>query len=161
MTLAAELSGRRIGLISDTHGLLRESALQALRDCELILHAGDIGDPAVLSELLRLAPLIAVRGNNDTEAWALDYAEQQRLRFTSGHGLHLLHDLKTLDGDPAQSGIQIVVSGHTHRPKIEQRDGVLYVNPGSAGPRRFSLPISIAYLDLRGREPRAELRTLA
>lgn len=115
----------------------------------------------MLSALRRLAPLIAVRGNNDGGSWAQACAEQCTLRFADGTGLHLLHDLKTLAFDPAAAGVQIVVSGHSHRPKIEERGGVLYVNPGSAGPRRFSLPVSLATLSLAGPLPRARLITLA
>lgn len=153
------LPPRRLGLIADTHGLLRDSALQALAGCELILHAGDIGSEVLLDALRRLAPVIAVRGNNDDGDWASAYAEHETLAL-AGLRLHLLHDLKTLDFDPVTAGVRIVVSGHSHRPKIETRDGVLYVNPGSAGPRRFSLPVSLARLSLVGPAPQAELITL-
>lgn len=136
-----------IGLISDTHGLLRPEALAALRGSELILHAGDIGDPAILQQLRALAPLVAVRGNNDVDDWATAIAETETIE-AAGQRLYLLHDLKTLPMDPARAGIAAVISGHSHRPHIERRDGVLYVNPGSAGPRRFSLPVAVARLQI-------------
>jgi len=139
----------KLGLISDTHGLLRPQAVDALRGCALIAHAGDIGSPAVLDGLRALAPVVAVRGNNDTDAWAAAVPETQD--FDAGRlRLHLLHDLKLLDLDPRAAQIQVVISGHTHRPKIDVRDGVTYINPGSAGPRRFSLPISLALAEIDG-----------
>lgn len=149
-----------IGLISDTHGLLRREALEALRGSDLIVHAGDIGTPDVLAALRALAPLVAVRGNNDTEPWAMDVPETQTFA-AGGLRLHLLHDLKTLALEPRRAGIAAVVSGHSHRPKIETRDGVLYLNPGSAGPRRFSLPISVARAEIVGDTIRAKLVELA
>lgn len=133
-----------LGLISDTHGLLRDEALAALRGCALILHAGDIGAPQVLEGLRALAPVTAVRGNNDTEAWAQDLAEVAIVE-AAGARLLLTHDRRTLRLDPAQR-IDAVITGHSHKPLIETVDGVLYVNPGSAGPRRFSLPLSVARL---------------
>lgn len=145
-----------IGLISDTHGLIRDEALAALAGSTLILHAGDIGDAAVLAALRGIAPVIAVRGNNDTAPWAQELAEQTRVPC-GGVDIELLHDLKLLRAPPA---LRVVVSGHTHRPKIETRDGVLYINPGSAGPRRFQLPISVARLQIVRGEPRASLLTL-
>lgn len=138
-----------IGLISDTHGLMRPEALAALQGCALIAHAGDIGAPQVLEALRALAPLVAIRGNNDTAAWALDYPETRRFE-AAGRPFYLLHDLKSLDLDPAREGFAAVVSGHSHQPKIEHRDGLLYVNPGSAGPRRFSLPVTVARLRIDG-----------
>ena len=145
-----------IGLISDTHGLLRPEALAALQGCERIIHAGDIGKPAVLDGLRALAPLEVIRGNIDTADWA--QALPERLDLQVGDLLvHVLHDLKALDIDPQAAGIDVVIAGHSHQPKIEQRDGVLYINPGSAGPRRFRLPISLALLRLEGGNAQAEL----
>lgn len=146
-----------IGVISDTHGLLRPEALAALRGSELIVHAGDIGSADVLDALRAIAPLVAIRGNNDTDAWAQATPETQSFD-AGGARIHLLHDLKALALDPQRDGIAVVVSGHSHKPKIETRDGVLYLNPGSAGPRRFSLPVTIATLRLRdGGAPQAQI----
>jgi uncharacterized protein len=138
----------RIGLISDTHGLLREEAVRALTGSDLILHAGDVGGPEILDALRRLAPVIAIRGNVDTQPWALTLpettvAEAGSVRF------YLLHDISTLDLKAAAAGFHIVVSGHSHKPAQNERHGIWYINPGSAGPRRFSLPITVARLDLR------------
>jgi putative phosphoesterase len=136
-----------VGLISDTHGLLREEALQALEGSTLIIHAGDVGKPEILDALRKLAPVVAVRGNIDKEAWA--YALPETAVVEAGPvRIYVLHDLKELDLDPAAAGFQVVVSGHSHRPGSFERGGVLYVNPGSAGPRRFQLPITLARLDL-------------
>ncbi len=137
----------RIGLISDTHGLLRPEALDFLRGADHIVHAGDICDPAILDALAAIAPLTAVRGNNDFGAWA------ERLPVTElvplgGVLLYAIHDLAEIDLDPPAAGVQVVVSGHSHMPVVQQRDGVLYVNPGSAGPRRFRLPISVGELQV-------------
>ena len=137
----------RIGLISDTHGLLRCEALEAMRGSERIVHAGDIGDPRILDALAAIAPVIAVRGNNDREAWAARLPSVARASVARVQ-LLVIHDLAQLDGDPAAEGIGVVVAGHSHRPSIERRDGVLYVNPGSAGPRRFRLPIAVAILEI-------------
>ncbi|MDQ1410960.1 MAG: uncharacterized protein QOJ41_2695, partial [Acidobacteriaceae bacterium] len=136
-----------IGLISDTHGLLRESALRALQNSNLIIHAGDVGDPKILEALENLAPVTAVRGNVDTAEWAM------RLRATAvvktgAVRIYVLHDAKELKMNLIPSGVSIIVSGHSHKPGQSTRDGILYINPGSAGPRRFSLPISVARLDL-------------
>ena len=132
-----------IGVISDTHGLLRPEALRALEGSELIVHAGDIGAPAVLESLRALAPVVAVRGNNDRVLWARDLRDLER--FEAGKAsICLLHDLKDLDIDPAAAGVHVVITGHTHQPLVERRGNVLYVNPGSAGPRRFRLPIALA-----------------
>ena len=137
-----------VGVISDTHGLLRPEAVAALRGSDLIVHAGDVGAPEVLEQLRAIAPTTAVRGNVDTAAWA------QALPMTevvAAGGLHLymLHQLAHLDLDPKAAGFAAVIFGHTHRPAADARDGVLYLNPGSAGPRRFSLPIAIAKLRVR------------
>ncbi|CAN7179195.1 metallophosphoesterase family protein [Variovorax sp. LjRoot84] len=137
----------RIGLISDTHGLLRPEALAFLRGCEHIVHGGDIGDANILEALAAIAPLTAVRGNNDRGAWA-EAVPDTALVELGGLRLYAIHDLAQLDIDPVAAGVRVVVSGHSHRPRTEERDGVLYVNPGSAGPRRFRLPISAAELKI-------------
>lgn len=137
----------RIGVISDTHGLLRPQALAALAGSELILHAGDIGAPEVLAALEAIAPVAAVRGNNDTEPWA-EALPETRVVEAGGLRFYLLHDLKTLALDPLAAGFDAVLSGHSHKPLAETRAGVLYLNPGSAGPRRFRLPITLARLRL-------------
>lgn len=135
----------RIGLISDTHGLLRPEALEFLQGSDRILHAGDIGGPAILQALARIAPVTAVRGNNDGDAWAqpLNAVEQVRV---GGVVVHLLHDCAQLGTDPRAHGVRVVVCGHSHKPRVQEHDGVLFVNPGSAGPRRFSLPVSVGEL---------------
>jgi putative phosphoesterase len=135
----------RIGLISDTHGLLRPEALAFLRGCEHIVHGGDIGDARILEALADIAPLTAVRGNNDRGAWAEAVPETALIEL-GGLRFYAIHDLAQLDIDPVAAGFRVVVSGHSHRPRAEERDGVLYLNPGSAGPRRFKLPISAAEL---------------
>jgi putative phosphoesterase len=140
----------RIGLISDTHGLMRPEALDVLRGSDFIVHAGDIGE-GVLEPLSTIAPVTAVRGNNDRAPWAERIAGTEQLRFGEVT-LHVLHDLADLAVDPAGAGIAVVVSGHSHRPKIERRGGVLYVNPGSAGPVRFNLPISVALMQVAGKD---------
>jgi hypothetical protein len=140
---------KRVGLISDTHGLLRPEALALLRGSDFIVHAGDIGNSGVLDELRRLAPLTAVRGNNDKGAWARSIAETEVLQVGKV-SIYVLHDLAELDLDPAAAGFNVVVTGHSHNPRIDERDGVLYVNPGSAGPRRFKLPIAVGELRVAG-----------
>jgi putative phosphoesterase len=140
----------KIGLISDTHGLLREEALRALQGSDLILHAGDVGDPEILESLRRIAPVVAIRGNVDTEPWA-DSLPATEMVSASGVIIYMLHDVHSLDLVPQAAGFAIVLSGHSHQPKQERRNGVLYLNPGSAGPRRFQLPISLARLDLSAR----------
>lgn len=140
----------RVGLISDTHGLMRESALRELRGSDLILHAGDIGQPEIVEALQALAPVVAVRGNVDTGAWAA--AWPQTAVADAGPALiYVLHDVRALDLDPAVAGFGMVVSGHSHQPGRVERNGVVYVNPGSAGPRRFRLPVTVARLDLASR----------
>jgi len=150
----------RIGLISDTHGLLRPEAVAALQGCAQIIHAGDIGKPQVLDGLRAIAPLEAIRGNIDTADWAQVLPERLDLRI-GGLTLHVLHDLKQLDIDPLAAGVDVVIAGHSHKPKVERRDGVLYVNPGSAGPRRFSLPICRALLELNDGQAQVELISLS
>lgn len=136
-----------IGVISDTHGLLRPEAIAALQGCELILHAGDIGKAQVLEALEAIAPVRAIRGNNDTDDWAANLPECEIITVGETQ-IYMLHDLKEMNVDAASAGHNVVISGHSHKPKAETRDGVLYLNPGSAGPRRFSLPVSVATLDL-------------
>jgi putative phosphoesterase len=136
-----------IGLISDTHGLLRPEALWALEDSDLIIHAGDVGDPKILEELRRLAPVVAVRGNIDTGASA-DLPETAVAKVGTAL-IYVLHDIGKLDLKPEAAGMSMVVSGHSHKPSQQEREGVIYVNPGSAGPRRFRLPVTIARVDLR------------
>jgi putative phosphoesterase len=148
----------RIGLISDTHGLLRPEALAFLQGSDLIVHAGDIGGPDILQALSAIAPLTVVRGNNDRGPWAASIRETEWLQ-AAGINLYAIHDLAQLDVDPAAAGIQVVVSGHSHQPRVDRREGVLYVNPGSPGPRRFRLPISIGEL-LLGDSGRIDARTV-
>ncbi len=149
----------RVGLISDTHGLLRPEAVERLRGAAHILHAGDIGAPEVLAALRELAPVTAVRGNNDRQPWARAVRVTETVRVGAVR-IHLLHDLAELDIEPAAHGIRVVVSGHSHRPRIEERAGVLYVNPGSAGPRRFRLPVAVARLEIDGTDVRAAIEEL-
>lgn len=137
-----------IGLISDTHGLLRDEAVQALKGSELIIHAGDVGKPEILDALKAVAPVVAVRGNIDTAAWALTLPTTAVAEAGSAT-IYVLHDVHQLDLDPAAAGFQIVVSGHSHKPSRTERGRVLYLNPGSAGPRRFQLPVTVARLDLQ------------
>jgi putative phosphoesterase len=138
-----QASFKIVGLISDTHGLLRPEALRALEGSDLILHAGDVGSPSILGALRAIAPVVAVRGNVDTAPWAAALPE------TAAAGeIFILHDVKQLALDPRSSGFRAVVSGHSHQPEAIERGGVLYVNPGSAGPRRFRLPVSLARLDV-------------
>jgi uncharacterized protein len=149
----------RIGLISDTHGLLRPEATAFLRGSDLIVHAGDIGHGGILGELATLAPVTAVRGNNDKGAWAESIAETEVLQVGEVR-ICVVHDLAELVLDPAASGFRVVVSGHSHKPLVEERDGVLYVNPGSAGPRRFKLPVAVAELRVADGAVRARLTEL-
>src|SRR5262249_52389055 len=146
----------RVALLSDTHGLLRPEALAFLRGADHIVHAGDIGDAGVLEALRRIAPLTAVRGNNDLGRWAEKIAETELVKF-GGVSVYVLHDLKQLGLDPAAAGFHVVVSGHSHQPRIDEREGVLYVNPGSCGPRRFKLPISVGELRISGESVKPKL----
>ena len=139
----------RIGLISDTHGLLRPEVLDFLRGSDHIVHGGDDSDAGVLEKLRAIAPHTAVRGNNDRGAWAAGLRESELVRLGDVF-LYAIHDLAEIDIEPHAVGVQVVVSGHSHRPAIDERDGVIYVNPGSAGPRRFRLPISAAELAVEG-----------
>ena len=145
----------RVGVISDTHGLMRPEALAALAGADHIIHAGDIGAPEVLSRLSQIAPVTAVRGNNDRGEWAQAIATTAAVEI-AGLWFYVLHDLRQLDLDPRVAGFAAVIAGHSHRPRIEERDGVLYVNPGSAGPRRFALPIAVARLHIVAARARAE-----
>ena len=137
-----------IGVISDTHGLLRPEAVKALRGSELIIHAGDIGDAKILAELEKIAPVRAIRGNIDTQPWARDLPDIDVVEV-EGVSLYVLHDVKNLDLNPRAAGFAAVLSGHSHKASIEERDGVLYFNPGGAGPQRFSLPITIGRLKIQ------------
>ncbi len=145
-----------IGVISDTHALLRAEAVEALQGSELILHAGDIGDMAVIEALRQIAPVCAVRGNVDTQPWAGAFPATQFIEH-SGHHIYMLHNIRDLDLEPAAAGVAVVVYGHSHKPLIEYREGVLFFNPGSAGPRRFSLPLSLGRLRFGAEGARAEL----
>jgi uncharacterized protein len=145
-----------VGLVSDTHGLVRPSAVRALAGVDLIVHAGDVGGPEVLEELRKVAPVVAIRGNNDIGGWARSLSETEVVEIGSAT-LYVIHDLAELDLEPAAAGFHAVVSGHSHRPGVERREGVLYVNPGSIGPRRFSLPIAFALLRVKGAELEARI----
>jgi len=138
-----------IGVISDTHGLLRPQAVQALEGVELIIHAGDIGGPKILRALARIAPVHAVRGNTDRGDWAADLPPTRVVEVGGVH-LYVLHELFCLDLDPAAAGINAVIFGHSHHPHLERQNSVLYLNPGSAGPRRFTLPVMLARLTVQG-----------
>jgi len=138
-----------VGLISDTHGLIRPEAIQALRGCDVLIHAGDVGDPEVIEQLRALAPTFVVRGNIDKGAWAASLPATEVVEV-GGRSIYVLHDLSQLDLDPVAAGFAAVVSGHSHQPSIQSRNGVLYVNPGAAGPRRFKLPVTVALLRVTG-----------
>jgi uncharacterized protein len=150
-------SGLRVGLISDTHGLLRTEARAFLVGCDYIIHGGDVGTPQILEELASLAPLIAVRGNNDQGTWARKLRETELIRV-GGIFVYVIHDISQMDIDPGARSISAIVSGHSHKPRIERRAGVVYINPGSCGPRRFKLPVSVGELIVDGAGLRA--RTL-
>jgi putative phosphoesterase len=137
----------RVGVISDTHGLLRPEAVVALLGVNHILHAGDVGDVAILDQLRQLAPLTAIRGNIDRSGPCAQLPATEWIEL-AGHNLYMLHNISDLDLDPAAAGIAIIISGHSHKPGIQWRKGVLYFNPGSAGPHRFSLPVSLGFLEL-------------
>jgi uncharacterized protein len=140
----------RIGIISDTHGLLRREAERALQGVDLIVHAGDVGDPEILTRLKRIAPVFAVRGNVDTLPWA-QILPMTTVVEANGASLYVLHNLRELDLRPDGGNFDFVISGHTHQPEQAEKNGVLYINPGSAGPRRFNLPVTLALLDLAKR----------
>jgi putative phosphoesterase len=149
----------KIGLISDTHNLVRPQAIGALAGVDRIVHAGDICSPEVLDELRKIAPIVAVRGNNDIGPWADSIPITERIEI-GGVSIYVVHDLGELDFDPKAAGFGVVVSGHSHQPVIDEKDGVLFVNPGSAGPRRFKLPVSIATLEISAGKVRAQLHLL-
>jgi putative phosphoesterase len=143
----SEFSIAMIGVISDTHGLLRPEAVDALRGCERIIHAGDVGSPFVLDQLRGIAPVVAVRGNVDSDSWAAKLPRTAVVEF-EGHAIYVLHIVAELDRNPPPAGISAVVYGHSHKPSIDERAGVLYLNPGAAGPRRFKLPVSVALMSI-------------
>jgi len=149
----------KIGLISDTHGLVRPEALLALADVDRIIHAGDIGGAAVIEALSGIAPVDVVRGNNDKDPWGAKLPAWLALEF-EGVSIHVLHDVKEMDVDPAAAGFRVVIAGHSHKPVVAERDGVLFVNPGSAGPRRFGLPVTVGYLMVEGGAAHAQIKSL-
>jgi len=152
-------TGKLIGVISDTHGLVRPQAIKALDGVDMILHAGDIGNQDVLDALKQIAPVVAVRGNNDKDDWAESLPDWEVVEIDSV-SIYMLHDVKEIDISPA-GGFHVVVSGHSHQPSVEERRGVLYVNPGSAGPRRFTLPVSLAHLRIEGEKAQAKIIELS
>jgi uncharacterized protein len=145
-----------IGVISDTHGLLRPEALEVLRGSEHIIHAGDIGSPSIIPALEKIAPVTAIRGNIDTESWALKFSETEMVEL-GAVSIYVIHDLNALDLNPNAAGIAAVISGHSHNPKQEHKDGVLYFNPGSAGPRRFRLPVTVGKMEIDNGRLRAKV----
>ena len=149
-----------VGIISDTHGLLRPEALEALRGSEHIIHAGDIGAPEIIGELKTIAPVTAIRGNVDVQTWAREFPETEVVELGS-KSIYVIHDVKALDLNPKAAGFDVVISGHSHKPGQETKDGLLYLNPGSAGPRRFNLPISVAKLRIEESGLRAEIVVLS
>ena len=150
----------RIGVISDTHGLLRPEALARLAGVEHIIHAGDIGSPDIVPRLAELAPVTAIRGNVDTQPWARAFPPWELVTLV-GRTIYVLHDLGDLNLDPVAAGFDMIVSGHSHQPKIETVEGVVYINPGSVGPRRFRLPVTLALVDLASDVIRPEIYELA
>jgi len=143
-------------LIADTHGLLRPEALAALADSDLLIHAGDIGKPEVVAALKKIAPLVAIKGNNDTDSWARRLPETKKITL-GALKLYVIHNVEELSFDPAARGFRVVISGHSHKPVIQTKDNVLFVNPGSAGPRRFKLPICVGKLLVQGETVDAEI----
>jgi putative phosphoesterase len=139
------LKAGHVGLVSDTHGLVRPEALAALKGSEVILHAGDIGKAEVLDSFGSIAPVIAIKGNNDRDFWAKKIPDVLNLEI-NGIKIRLIHNVKELEDDPAHDGIRIILSGHSHKPGVLERDGILFINPGSAGPRRFKLPVAVGRL---------------
>ena len=150
----------RVGVISDTHGLVRPGAKEFLQGSDLIIHAGDICAAEVLAELASIAPVTAVRGNNDKGEWARHLQETEFIEV-GGIFIYVIHDLADLDIDPEAAGVRVVISGHSHRPLLEEKGSVMYLNPGSAGPRRFRLPISLAEITISGKSASARLVDLA
>jgi putative phosphoesterase len=149
-----------IGIISDTHGLVRPQAFDALEGVDMILHAGDIGNQQVLDTLKTIAPVVAVRGNNDKGDWAQALPDWEVVEV-GNISIYMLHDVKEIEISPSGAGFQVVVSGHSHQPSVEERRGVLFVNPGSAGPRRFTLPVSLAHLHVVGEKVEARIVELS
>jgi uncharacterized protein len=156
MTLQTAETPVTLGVISDTHGLLRPQAIEALQGSVRILHAGDVGAPAIIEALAKTAPVTAIRGNVDTAPWARTLPKTEIIEINAV-SIYMLHDLSQLDIKPEAAGFRVVVFGHSHHPKIEEKNGVLYFNPGSAGPRRFNLPVSLGKLTIRAGIIRAEL----
>jgi len=156
MTIVREDAAQIIGVISDTHGMIRSEAIAALQGSNLIIHAGDIGSRHVLEALKAIAPVVAIRGNNDTEPWA-EAIPTARVVKIAGVQIYLLHDLHDLTLDPVAKHFHAVISGHSHRPSIAERNEVLFINPGSAGPRRFNLPVSVARLHIHHQALQAKL----
>lgn len=154
------IHGLRVGLISDTHGLLRPDARAFLMGCDYIVHGGDVGGAQILDELAAIAPLIAVRGNNDTGPWAARLPPTELIRVGDVF-FYIIHNLEELDIDPAAAGVRVIICGHSHKPMIEERDQVLYVNPGSSGPRRFKLPVSIGEIIVSGSAVKARIVDLS
>ncbi|HEX3396483.1 MAG TPA: metallophosphoesterase [Steroidobacteraceae bacterium] len=146
----------RVGLLSDTHGLLRPEARAFAGRCDYIIHGGDIGSAAILDQLSAMAPLIAVKGNNDRQSWAAHLPETEMIRV-GGVFFYVIHDVSKLDIEPHAAGVHVIVSGHSHKPLIQQRDRILYFNPGSCGPRRFKLPISVGEIMVAGTKVRARI----
>ncbi len=149
-------SVKLIGLISDTHGLVRPQALAALSGVDLIIHSGDIGKPEVLESLKTIAPVVAIKGNIDRDRWAASLPETKALKIGDAR-IYVIHSVNELDFSPASRGHQVVISGHSHKPAVVTRDGVLFVNPGSAGPRRFKLPVAVGKLYVNHLDVRAEI----
>jgi putative phosphoesterase len=149
-------SPKLIGLISDTHGLIRPQALAALKGVHLIIHAGDVGKPEVIKALKAIAPLVVIKGNIDKDAWADSLPETKALKISAAR-LYVIHNVKELDFAPGARGFSVVISGHSHKPSVVTRDGVLFVNPGSAGPKRFKLPVAVGKLRVGARHITAEL----
>jgi hypothetical protein len=150
------LKAGRVGLISDTHGLIRPEALAALKQSEIVIHAGDIGKPEVLTSLRTIAPVIAIRGNNDRDAWAKSLPDVLNLQI-NGVKVHVIHNVNELQAAPVIEGFRVIVSGHSHNPGTVTRNGILFINPGSAGPRRFKLPIAVGQLCVNRGNVRAEI----
>ncbi len=148
-----------IGVISDTHGLLRPKAVRELEGSDFIVHAGDIGNPEVLRALKAIAPLFSVRGNTDSGSWLKGIPPAESVQLC-GSFFHILHDLGKLDLDPMAAGIHVIISGHSHIPAISRQNGILYLNPGSAGPRRFNLPITLGRITIQGKELSPEIISL-
>ena len=149
----------KIGVLSDTHGLLRAEVRSGLQGCDMIIHAGDVGSPSVLTELRRITEVVAVRGNVDTGQWAKELRVEEHVDV-EGHRICVVHDISTLSVDPASAGIDVVIYGHSHKPVVERRGGILYLNPGSAGPKRFQLPVSMAFLHIKAAEVSPEMVVL-